>query len=405
MMDIFEARRLDKEYGSPLYIFDEASFINNYQDFVATMKTKYPQYRLSYSFKTNYTPYICSLVKELGGYAEVVSDMEYEIALRIGYDPKKVVFNGPDKGIAGVEALFNGSLVNADHLEEVKTYCAVAQENIQKEFSLGLRVNLDIGQSFISRFGMSVEDVKEACRLVRATDNIKISGLHCHISRCRGREAWKKRTVIMLSLADDLFNGDLDYIDLGSGMFGKMAPEFQKQFSNIPTYEEYADVTASVFENHYKDVPENKRPILFTEPGTTIVNKYISCIGKVKAIKQIKEKTFAVLNCSEHNLGETCLLKRLPIEIIHNNNQHNHYINVDFVGYTCLEQDVMYSGYSGNLAIDDYVLFDNVGGYSNVYKPPFIKPNCSMVVRKENGQYHIIKRTETFDDLLKTYVF
>jgi diaminopimelate decarboxylase len=59
----------------------------------------------------------------------------------------------------------------------------------------------------------------------------------------------------------------------------------------------------------------------------------------------------------------------------------------------------MYTGYNGDLAIGDYVVFGNVGGYSNVSKPPFISPNCAMI--SENG--NIIKDKEEFEDILRTY--
>ena len=61
-------------------MFDKEEFINNYHELENAMKKVYPKYALSYSYKTNYTPYICNLVKTLGGYAEVVSDMEYTLA-------------------------------------------------------------------------------------------------------------------------------------------------------------------------------------------------------------------------------------------------------------------------------------------------------------------------------------
>ena len=73
-------RKLEAEFGNPLYVLDESSFIQNYRAFETALKRQYPKYQLSYSFKTNYTPYICSLVKKLGGYAEVVSGFEYELA-------------------------------------------------------------------------------------------------------------------------------------------------------------------------------------------------------------------------------------------------------------------------------------------------------------------------------------
>ena len=250
---------------------------------------------------------------------------------------------------------------------------------------------------------MDCEDIKTAHELVSEINNLQIVGLHCHISRCRGLEYWKKRTEIMLSLADELFIAPPEYIDLGSGMYGKMEPELQKQFADVPSYEQYAQVTAQIMSTHYHNT-ENP-PILFTEPGTTLINKYFSFLARIDSIKSIKDKSFAVLNCSEHNLGETCILKQLPMIIIHSRNNSRYYNHVDLVGYTCLEQDVMYKDYSGTIAKGDYVLFDNVGGYSNVLKPPFIRPNCAMVVQTKNGNYKIIKRAESIDDIIRTYSF
>ena len=59
----------------------------------------------------------------------------------------------------------------------------------------------------------------------------------------------------------------------------------------------------------------------------------------------------------------------------------------------------MYKGFDGYISSGDYVVFDNVGGYSNVSKPPFIKPNCCMV--STNGS--IIKRAETTEEVICTY--
>ena len=77
--------QLIKEYGSPLYVFHDAEFIENYEHLCRAMREYYPNYNPGYSYKTNYTPHICKLVKRLGGFAEVVSDMEYSVARAIGY--------------------------------------------------------------------------------------------------------------------------------------------------------------------------------------------------------------------------------------------------------------------------------------------------------------------------------
>lgn len=110
-----------------------------------------------------------------------------------------------------------------------------------------------------------------------------------------------------------------------------------------------------------------------------------------------------VLDCSKHNLGEICTLKKLPVSVIPGANPPEALQDASFVGYTCLEHDVMYQGFTGALAVGDYVIFGNVGGYSNVSKPPFICPNCAMIARK-GEQTALIKRTETVRDILATYV-
>ena len=75
-----------QQYGSPLYIFHAEELRKNYLDLLNTMRAIYPKYNIAYSYKTNYTPKIISLVKELGGLAEVVSEMEYTLAKRVGYE-------------------------------------------------------------------------------------------------------------------------------------------------------------------------------------------------------------------------------------------------------------------------------------------------------------------------------
>lgn len=398
-------KELEKQFGLPLYVFSEREFRDNYLDFLNFFQSVYPNYRVSYSYKTNYTPYICSLVKELGGYAEVVSGMEYYIAKKIGYESGKIIFNGPNKDNDDLNAILEGSIVNVDSIYELKKVINLAEKYPNKKLKIGLRVNMNVGQNFISRFGMDRADIENSFNMVKRILNLKIVGIHCHISRCRNLDAWKKRTQIMLDLADKYFPNAPEYIDLGSGMFGKMAPEFAKQFDNIPTYEEYASVTAKLVDEHYKDLPEPQKPILFTEPGTTLINRYIDFIGRVDSIKQIGGKYFSVLNCGEHNLGETCMLKQLPIKVFNTDESAKQYKNMDFTGYTCLEQDVMYRNFDGKIAVGDYIVFGNTGGYSNVYKPPFIKPNCAMVAIDSNDHAILMKRAENYDDILHTYVF
>lgn len=405
ILDKDTIEKIKRMYGLPCYVFDESAFCTNYVHLLNAMRDKYSKYEIAYSYKTNYAPAICSIVKRLGGYAEVVSDMEYDIAKKIGYTCDHIIYNGPFKGQKLETHLLNNGIVNIDNLEEVDRIIAIAKKH-KKVLKLGIRVNIQVGQSFVSRFGIDIDsgDLCEATGKIDKCVYTKLVGLHCHIGQSRGLDAWKSRTVQILKLADQYMEEAPEYLDLGSGMFGDMAPVMRGQFStDIPSYEDYAKVTASIVDEHYKSVSKEKKPVLFTEPGTTLDNRYIDLIAQIYGIKKIRDKDFAILNCSIHNLGDVSGSVKLPIEVIENSVTRSDYHNMDLVGYTCLERDIPYKDFSGRLGKGDYIVFGNIGGYSNVDKPPFILPQCAMIGIRGRETY-MIKRKETTDDILETYI-
>ena len=66
----------------------------------------------------------------------------------------------------------------------------------------------------------------------------------------------------MLKIADKYFGEEGPaYIDLGSGMYGMMNEYLKDQFSNVPSYEDYAREVAGLFAKHYtKEKARGKDP-------------------------------------------------------------------------------------------------------------------------------------------------
>lgn len=400
-------KKLVSEVGTPFYLFDEQGFIENYKKLENTFRKVYSKYQISYSYKTNYTPFVCLLVKSLGGYAEVVSDMEYTLAKKLGYKNEQIVYNGPSKGDEMYEHLENQGILNIDSLDEARRVVAYCEAHSDKQYTCGVRINMNLGANFISRFGM-VDDspeLLETVKIINGCKNLKLVGIHCHISRCRGVEAWAQRAEIMIKMADKYVDGIPDYISLGSGMFADMADFLRNQFGgdSVPTYDDYCKVTIEPFAERYKN--SDKQPILFTEPGTTVVARYLSFVSKVLSIKEIRGRKIANMDGNFHNLGEICTMKKLPTHVLAGGNQQNHYDKIDIMGFTCLEQDVMVPEWAGELAEGDVMVFDNCGGYSIVEKPQFIKPQSAMYVKRANGDLKQIMRAETFDDVFNKFSF
>ncbi len=137
---------LARDHGDGFFLVDTARFAENYDEFLGAFRQSYPNTNLAYSYKTNYIPRLCGIVDERGGYAEVVSRMEYDLALRIGVAPARIIFNGPYKRAEDITwALTNGSIVNLDAPYEIDTVEELASGWSGSPLQVGVRCNFDIG--------------------------------------------------------------------------------------------------------------------------------------------------------------------------------------------------------------------------------------------------------------------
>lgn len=405
-LDLKKLKNLKNQYGGAFYLLDTEQFRQNFLELKKAFIGIYPNFNIAYSYKTNYIPKLCKIIDELGGFAEVVSDMEMEIALRIGVNPKKIIWNGPYKNSAMVEKLLLiGGTVNLDSEYEVEIIEKIARENPDKSLNIGIRCNFDIGDGVLSRFGFDTESraFETAILLTKKFKNIELVGLQCHFAT-RTLETWKPRVEGMLRLIDSL---DITprHIDLGGGLFGKMSDSLKAQFdSHIPSYTEYAEAVAISFKEHYKSVPEEQRPTLLIEPGSALVGDCMSFASEVVNIKEVRGKAIATLLGSIYNINPTLNKKNPPISVYHTNNSPVRYTDLDFGGFTCIESDYLYRHYDGELENGDFVVFGNVGSYSVVLKPPFILPNFPILDICGDG-VELIKRAEIFDDLFHTFAF
>ncbi len=402
------------ENGPSFYLLDSARFQDNFKHLTAAFRSYYPRTTIAYSYKTNYVPRFCELIEQQGGYAEVVSSMEMMLALKLGVHASKVFFNGPYKEHLYVESLLRtGGTVNVDSWEELQCIAASARGYEGEPFKLGLRCNFEVHDGVQSRFGFDVESESftEAIALIDSHPNLRLVGLHCHFAT-RSLDCWRNRTQGMLSVIDRHFKqrlGDLQHVSLGGGMYGYMPNELKAQFPlAIPEFEEYSNVAAKPFATYFEAQGISHLPTLIIEPGTALVADAMKYVCKVNSIKQVRERTVVSLTGSSYNINPNPNRKNVPIECFPNPTatDRQKVEGAFFGGYTCIEGDYLYKGFTGELAVGDFVVFDDVGSYSVVMKPPFILPNVAIVEPlSDDNSWRTIKRGETFDDLFCTYNF
>lgn len=393
--------KLRRQYGDSFYVLDTEQFKKNFLEIKNTFRDMYPNFNIAYSYKTNYIPKLCKLVNSLGGYAEVVSEMEAELAVKCGVNPNKIIWNGPIKSPENVEKfLFLGVTVNVDSIEEMEHIQRLANIHTDKILNVGIRCNYDVGDEVLSRFGFDVagDDFKKSLEIITTTDNIKLVNFHCHFAK-RQAEYWPMRVNGMLDIIKK-YKIIPERIDLGGGIFGKMEESLRNQFPyEIPTYRDYAKALCYCWD-YFKG--EENIPEILIEPGTAIVGDCMKFVGSVKTIKKVRGKYIASVLASQKNISMTGV--NPPIEVIHMGGAKQYYDNLDLVGFTCIEGDVLYKNYSGFLAKEDVIVISNCGSYSIVMKPPFILPNFPVLDICNEG-VEVIKRQETFDDVFCTFNF
>lgn len=403
-LDFAGIKELAKSYGNGFYILDSHSFSQNFLELRNAFQKQYPNFNIAYSYKTNYTPKLCGIVNQLGGYAEVVSEMELELAYKVGVAPEKIIWNGPVKNKCMVaQLLLAGGTVNIDSCYELPFLNEVAKANPQATLNIGIRCNFDVGDGTLSRFGIdtSSEDFARALDFFRARENVHLINIQCHFAK-RNVEYWPARAEAMVSVArhvESVLGYLPDRIDIGGGLYGKMADSLKVQFPNaIPVYEDYALAAATIFARNFPDC----KPELLIEPGSALVGDCMKFVGRIETIKSVRGKIFATMWGSQKNISMGGV--NPPIEIVRGDDPGVRVESADIVGYTCIEGDVIYRNFSGELAVGDYVVINNCGSYSIVMKPPFILPNFP-VLDIGGDSVEVIKCAESFDDVFHTYSF
>lgn len=395
---------LSEKLGTSFYIFHEKKVEENMRSFYESFVKRYPNVVIGYSYKTNYLPYLCNQMLRLGAYAEVVSRLEYDLALAIGQPPEQIIFNGPLKTYADLcLALDYGSIVNIDSFYElchIQNYCL---EHPNETVKVGLRVNFDLSDGSqsplqngyeVSRFGFCVENgnVERAIEQLKQVKNVRVAGLHGHFSTNRSLRVYQKITENLCSLAKKYFADSLEYIDVGGGMYGEIPHTFPMQ--DIPSFDDYAQVICEIMIREWSD---SNYPQLILEPGIALVANAFQFVCQVIDVKENNGEKFVLVDGSVHNIKPTMHRYNLPIQII--SSQHLSQLDLyHVVGYTCMEKDYLLHDHSGWLpALGDFIVFEHVGAYTIVFNPPFIKERPAVVV-SDGEQFYLIRRKESFDD-------
>lgn len=394
-----------KTVGTPFYIAHPEQFKENLRNFSNAFSDIYPKFILSYSFKTNYTPFLLKTVKEEGFFAEVVSEIEYDLATLIGFSGNQIVLNGPIKEDEFLEKVIsNGSVVNLDSAYEIESVLKIKEKSPSKDIRVGLRINMELntknGESAIqgglpeSRFGFTDKDLEAIIPLLKDA-GIKINSLHGHVSTMN--HVVENYTLIakrLLNTAERFLLNDIEFIDVGGSFFGAAPKEVD--VSKRPSYGDYAKAILGVFLGN--EWFNKTKPFVVAEPGASVVTNIFEIATKIHQHKEVNDKHFVSVDASIYQVRPKGNTNYPYVEISDKEPQET--ITADVVGSTCMEVDkvatqIKLSHYRNG----DFLLFKASGAYRQNLTPFFINPRCAIVELTDDG-YKVIRKRQDAEHLL-----
>ena len=184
---------LVREFGTPLYVMDEALIRQRAREFTEAFKASGFKFQVAYASKAFCVMAMCRLAMEEGLSLDVVSDGELYTALKAGFPPERIHFHGnnktPQEIAMGLDANIGCFVIdNFTELYMVNEMAGSKGKKVKALFRVtpGVEAHtheyISTGQTD-SKFGFDIGNgqAKAALEQAMLLPNIEILGLHSHI--------------------------------------------------------------------------------------------------------------------------------------------------------------------------------------------------------------------------------
>jgi len=395
-------KQIAREVGTPAYVYSLATLKRHFKVFNEAFAGV--RHIVCFSVKANSNLALLRAFAKEGSGFDIVSGGELFRVLKVGADPKKIVFSGVGKKKEEIEYALNSGILmfNVESEQELLVLNEIASA-IGKRAPISLRVNPDVDAQthpYIStgmkkaKFGVDIKKSLDTYRKAISLKNVEVVGVDCHIgSQLTLITPFVDALAKVREYLDRVLAGEMKkegaqirYLDLGGGL----GINYHDETPPLP--DEYAKAIIEGLEG--LDVT------LILEPGRVIVGNAGILLTEVQYIKETDTKKFVIVDGGMNDLIRPALYGSYQAiqPVIENKAQK---IVVDVVGPICESGDffakdreiprpqrgdllaVMSAGAYG---------FTMASNYNSHPKPP--------EVLVDGEQYHVVRKRESFEDLV-----
>ncbi len=391
---------LIQQFGTPLYVYDG----NKIESQIKQMREAFGgvDVKLKYACKALTNINILKLMLKNGVDIDVVSIEEIQLAIRAGFAPNQIQYTPSGAAFSEIEeALALGIRLNIDSLFLLEKF----GEKYGNSRPIAIRLNPSImagGNLKIStghadsKFGIPIEFIEKVIKLVKKYD-LKVVGLHQH----NGSD-FKDGTVIVNAMQKsfevaEAYFPDLEFIDMGSGF--KVAYHADDHITEIDKLGQEVVKSFEAFRTRY-----GKNIQLWFEPGKYLVSECGTLLVTATVVKHNPNRNFVHVDSGLNHLIRPMMYDAYHEILNISNPVGKEKEKYDIVGYICETDTFGKDRDLPKVNEGDILAIKNAGAYSFSMSSNYnsrIKPAEVLIYNKE---VKLIRKRETFDDILRNQV-
>ena len=419
-----DAVELAREFGTPLYVFDEETLRHQCREFQSQFQSRHPDTVVAYAAKAYLGRALAAILAEEGMALDVVSGGELAIAASVSFPPQRIYFHGNNKSEEELrEALdYGAGRIVIDNFHEMQLLNGLSAgrrsltQGLDHRQPVLLRLSPGVDPhthahtttgTLDSKFGIPLPtgQAEAAVRQAQEMPGLDLVGLHVHLGSPVFRlDPYREAVEVVLAFAAEMGKKHgLKLREFSPG--GGFAVQYVEGEAP-PAIGEYAETLVSAVTEgcRKRGMPV---PRLIIEPGRAIVARAAVALYTVGASKEVPEvRRFVSVDGGMADNPRPPMYGSQYSALVANKALEARRETVTIAGRYCESGDIlMRDAELAPLGAGDILAMATAGAYN---LPMASNYNASLrpaVVLVKGGEAKLIRRRETYEDLTRADVW
>jgi diaminopimelate decarboxylase len=389
---------LAREFGTPAYIYAEDDIRSRARAYLEAFRSRTDDFEVLYASKAAPITAVYRVCAEEGLSVDAASGGELHMALRAGFDPRRIYMHGNNKSEAELREAAEAGVgyLILDSFDEI----ARAEALLDRPQDVLIRITPGIEPSthgyvqtggLDSKFGFGLRDglARRAIGTVRESTVLRLVGLHAHI----GSQIFELEPYVQaIEALAELAESELSILNVGGGLGIAYTSDDEP-----PSIDDYVDVKVRGVARLFDPVPR-----ILIEPGRSLVgNAGITAysVGTVKEIPSVRTYV-AVDGGMSDNLRPIIYGSRYEA-LVANRAAEPPDTPVTVAGMHCESGDILVrDALVAAPSVGDVLVTPATGAYGYAMANNYNAVPRPPVVFCRDGDARLVVRRETYDDLV-----